>query len=1144
MGNEVIIEVSATNAEAKAVFADTEAQGKALGAKGVTVPVKAQLAFDQVNGPGALTKEIAKGPPVQVPVVADNPINEAWVAQVRSSVKSLSTQALDIPVDADMVPFQQQLETVLAELATTTKADIPVDVGDAMIFRAQVEELVAQVEASTKAVIDIQVNEGGLTDLQAKTLAASQAELELVAAEQKLNQAYASGDEDQVVKARDQVVSATKNATAATGELRAAQAAAAEGATVMAEAEDVAGAATRGLSDLMGPLFMVMNVLQLGMFAFGSTSSDTAQKAQDLSQQIIGLGEAAGSSASSMLQGDGSLKSIAFDLDTAGSSAQQFSQAFSGSLGQATQYVSNLQGAQAKLGAQLMTVKDTGTAAGYALGLVDRNGAHGAISVADLTKAVNDNTNAYNELSPAAKSAVDQYNAFNNIIPQARNALDGMKAAAAANQQTLAALGFTMDAGQNKANEYGLGIQAAAKALQDATAGSTYLEDSTDKASITAGQAVQNWQQLNAQYASSREAAAQAAEGVANAEHSVVTAEQGVESALHSQEQAVLAVGQAQHSYTEAVYQETQAQQAVTAARAAAEQQLVSLKLQADSAATSALSAKDALFSASQEASKYGVNSGNAQSVAAEPENAGNAKKIEAAIALLQAEDQLAQAQNASTQAQSSLNTARQQGIDKNPQVLAAEKSLTDAQYAVKEAAQGVANAQYAEQQAAVQVANAEWGVHEASQAVAQAERAEYQATVAVNQARDNLTRSTDANTLAGAQNRQMIEQIFTAYENEYGNEQLAAAATQKVGQQMRFTSGQIDDVIGSLNGLNGTNAKFSVTGTPSLNPQQLTQVGQELGMNFAQIEAILPGPGQAGYQAPRRAKATGGPGGGLTWVGEYGPELVSLPYGSEVIPAANAAQMALVGDVAPHHANGGPVGAAAVLGANLPLVAQWGALDAVGQTLHALGGPAVKLPPAGQVDFGGLLAGGGGGFGSGNSHVSGNRAANKAIMQAVFASYGWGSGPAWAAQDYVEMREARYNNYAQNPTSTAFGMGQFLDSTWGAYGFRKTADPRIQSIAMAEYEKARYGGPIGAAQHERTYNWYANGGPSGGLAVVGERGPELVRTPGGRGAGFAGPVEVKVKLEFTGSFASMFKEQVRTGQIRITSSAGPVVVS
>jgi hypothetical protein len=1142
MGNEVIIEVTGDNSGLKATLAESAAMGAEAGKKPITV--KAQLALDQVNGPDALTKEIAKGAPVKVPVTASNPINDAWVAQVRSSVKSLASQALDIPVEADMVPFTERLQEVLADLSTTSKADIPVDVGDAMIFRSQVDELVAQVEASTKAVIDIEVNDEGLSDLQSKTLAASQSTLDLVAAEQKLNTAMASGDDEAIAKARNDVVTASKAAKAATVELAAAQEEAGVAEEAAAAGTATFGDALRALNSAMGPMWMIMQIAQIAMFAFGSSSSSTAKQAQDASSSIISLGQSAGQTAQNMLMGNAALQGLSGDLTRLGSSSAQFASVFGGNLQTAQNYTKQLEDQQKKLGASFVSAAEAANAPGWA---------NAGQTIAQVTEVANRGKSAYDALPASLRAQVDEYNHLADVVPQAKAALAGMQAAALAEKQTLDSVGFSLTANEQQHQNYGLAVQAAAKALADATAGSTYLEDSTDKASITAGQAVQQWQQLNATYLQSKQAATQAAEGVANAEHGVVTAEQGVESALHSQQAAVRGVKQAQDAYTESVYQEQQAQQAVTAARAAAKQQLIDLQLQANDASTSVESANLALFQAQQNASKYGVNKNNAAAIAGEQITAANEAQVEAAIALLQAENALADAQNSSTQTQDQLNTARKQGVNGNPQVLAAEHALQQSQNAVAQAAQGVADAQYAEQQAAIQVANAEWGLRQAHQQVAAAEVSERNALVQLNTAQDNLTRSTDQNTLAGAQNRQMIESIFRAYEAEYGNEQLAAQATENVGTKMHFTAQQIQGVIGKLLGLNGTRADFSIVGTPSLNPQQLTQIGEQLGMSFSQIEAILPTRGAHG------AKAAGGPGGGLTWVGEQGPELVRLPYGTEVIPSANSMQMALLGDVAaPHHAAGGPVGASSglggLIGPNLPIAAQWGALATVGNSLYALGGPQVRLPAATAVDMGVLAAGAG--FGSGNSQLSGDRAANKAIMQAVFSTFGWGTGAQWAAQDYLEMREAGYNNLAQNPTSTAFGMAQFLDSTWGAYGFRKTADPYVQSLAMATYERARYGDPIHAAQHERVLNWYGGGGPAGGLIGVGEYGPELLRVPGGSSvvphanamqALAQTPVEVKVKLEFGGgdsAFASAFKMLVRTGQIRITSTTGTVVVS
>ncbi len=56
--------------------------------------------------------------------------------------------------------------------------------------------------------------------------------------------------------------------------------------------------------------------------------------------------------------------------------------------------------------------------------------------------------------------------------------------------------------------------------------------------------------------------------------------------------------------------------------------------------------------------------------------------------------------------------------------------------------------------------------------------------------------------------------------------------------------------------------------------------------------------------------------------------------------------------------------------------------------------------------------------------------------------------------------RESRYNPNLQNPRSTAFGMYQFLNSTWKHTGIDKTADPLLQTIAAVRYIEGRYGTP------------------------------------------------------------------------------------
>lgn len=1111
MGNEVVIEVSAVDGTGP-----TKDELKA-----------SWLAFEKTFKP--------------IDVRATNPINEAFMAQVRASIKAISAQALRIPVDADTAPFLAQVEEVLQTLATSAKADIPLEVGDAIEFRAQVQELVAQIEASTKAVIDIEVNDTGLTDLQQKTVAASTATTGMVSAQQKLDQALAGGNDEQIAKARADLAMATKEADQATTELQVAQEAAAAGAAALTDGEKAATVAAVGMRDAMGPLWMVMNVAQIAMMGLYGGFGSTSAGAQDLSQQIVGLGNSAGQTALNLLGGNQTLQNMAGSLNLAGTSAAAFSQAFQGGSASMQQYKDALTHSRDAVAGLTMEYKSNYTSTGQFVS----GGLKVKQSVADIAGEVNRGSLALSSLPRPVQDAVNRFNNLNGVLPQVGDALNTLKDSEDATRQAAAALGFTMNQGQIDAENYGYGVQAAAKALQDARAGSTYLEDATDKASITAGQAVQSWKQLQQSVTSAQQAYDQAGQSVANAEHSVSTAAQGVAAARHSEQQATIAVGTAQTAYTNAVYQEEQAQQAVTAARQAAAAALVSLQLQANDAAASALSANVSLFNAQNAASLMGVTPGNAQQIAGEQITAANEAQVAAAVALIQAQNQVADAQNSSADAQTNLNTARQQGIDNNPQVVSAEHALAQAQQGVATAAQGVSNAEYAQQQAQQAVANASYAEQQASQAVTQAKIQQKQASDALATAEDNATRSTDQNTLVGAQNRQMLENLFTAYENETGNEQLAAQMTQRVGQQMGFTSGQIGDVIGSLNGLNGMSAQFSITGTPSLNPQQLVQIGNQLGMSFQAIENVLP----SQHVGTKTLQAAGGH---ITGPGGPTDDLIpAMLSNNEYVMPAHAVDAygvsymnAIRNHQAPKFAAGGPVGATQALGLDLPVTAQWGALATVGQMMHALGGPPVKLPPAGSVDWGAF-----GGMPGSVPAVPSSRAANEAIMQAVFGTHGWGSGAEWAAAVTLEMMEAGFNNLAQNPTSTAFGMGQFLDSTWASYGIPKTSDPGLQSEAMARYIGARYHDPLGALAHERAFHWYAAGGPGSGWVGINDGGLEAVRLPNGAtvmphantaALGQQQALQVDVNLNFTGASdsgaASWFHGLVRQGVVQLSA--------
>lgn len=73
----------------------------------------------------------------------------------------------------------------------------------------------------------------------------------------------------------------------------------------------------------------------------------------------------------------------------------------------------------------------------------------------------------------------------------------------------------------------------------------------------------------------------------------------------------------------------------------------------------------------------------------------------------------------------------------------------------------------------------------------------------------------------------------------------------------------------------------------------------------------------------------------------------------------------------------------------------------------------------------------------------------------------------------YVIEKESGWDNVAQNPSSTAFGIAQFLDSTWELVGHEKTTDPKKQILAMIDYVDIVYETPSNAKQKHLKANWY-----------------------------------------------------------------------
>lgn len=98
-------------------------------------------------------------------------------------------------------------------------------------------------------------------------------------------------------------------------------------------------------------------------------------------------------------------------------------------------------------------------------------------------------------------------------------------------------------------------------------------------------------------------------------------------------------------------------------------------------------------------------------------------------------------------------------------------------------------------------------------------------------------------------------------------------------------------------------------------------------------------------------------------------------------------------------------------------------------------------------------------------------------IVRSVASKYGWSSGNEWNALSQLIQKESSWNPTAQNPTSSAYGLFQFLNGTWATVGGYKTSDPGLQAEFGARYIKGRYGSPSAALAFHLSHNWYGEGG-------------------------------------------------------------------
>ena len=112
-------------------------------------------------------------------------------------------------------------------------------------------------------------------------------------------------------------------------------------------------------------------------------------------------------------------------------------------------------------------------------------------------------------------------------------------------------------------------------------------------------------------------------------------------------------------------------------------------------------------------------------------------------------------------------------------------------------------------------------------------------------------------------------------------------------------------------------------------------------------------------------------------------------------------------------------------------------------------------------------------GSGGGGTAAKGTAAFNQNLSKAN--SLGLPSA-ANSAMTWLVQHESGFNPTAKNPTSTAYGYGQFLNSTRSAYEKKMGLnynDPVSQLLMMYQYTVDRYGSPQNAMKFWQQHNWY-----------------------------------------------------------------------
>ena len=78
-----------------------------------------------------------------------------------------------------------------------------------------------------------------------------------------------------------------------------------------------------------------------------------------------------------------------------------------------------------------------------------------------------------------------------------------------------------------------------------------------------------------------------------------------------------------------------------------------------------------------------------------------------------------------------------------------------------------------------------------------------------------------------------------------------------------------------------------------------------------------------------------------------------------------------------------------------------------------------------------------------------------------------------WKCLNSLWSHESHFNPKARNMSSGAYGIAQFLPSTWGNYNVAKTPEARLQIKYGLHYIQKRYGEACNAWKFWQEHGWY-----------------------------------------------------------------------